>query len=55
MKKSFSATYGARNLRRQIQKDLEDGMPPSSSTATSTPLHSIHASADGDSVVLTSE
>ena len=26
VKKSFSATYGARNLRRQIQKDLEDGI-----------------------------
>ena len=24
VKKSYSAAYGARNLRRQIQKDLED-------------------------------
>ena len=23
-KKSYSLTYGARNLRRQVQKDLED-------------------------------
>lgn len=37
VKKSYSMTYGARNLRRQIQKDLEDDIATSSSTATSIP------------------
>lgn len=38
VKKSYSATYGARNLRRTIQKDVEDALgPPPSSTATTTP------------------
>ena len=55
VKKSFSATYGARNLRRQIQKDLEDGIATKLIDSYLHPLHSIHASADGDSVVLTSE
>ena len=55
VKKSFSATYGARNLRRQIQKDLEDGIATKLINSYLHPLHSIHASADGDSVVLTSE
>ena len=55
VKKSFSATYGARNLRRQIQKDLEDGIATKLIDSYLQPLHSIHASADGDSVVLTSE
>ena len=26
VKKSYSLTYGARNLRRTIQKDIEDAM-----------------------------
>ena len=55
VKQSFSATYGARNLRRQIQKDLEDGIATKLIDSYLQPLHSIHASADGDSVVLTSE
>ena len=55
VKKSFSATYGARNLRRQIQKDLEDGIATKLIDSYLHPLHSIHASADGDSVALTSE
>ena len=55
VKKSFSATYGARNLRRQIQKELEDGIATKLIDSYLHPLHSIHASADGDSVVLASE
>ena len=55
VKQSFSATYGARNLRRQIQKDLEDGIATKLIDSYLQPLHSIHASADGDNVVLTSE
>ena len=55
VKKSFSATYGARNLRRQIQKDLEDGIATKLIDSYLHPLQSIHASADGDSVVLASE
>ena len=55
VKKSFSATYGARNLRRQIQKDLEDGIATLLIDSYHQPLHSIRASADGERTVLTSE
>ena len=55
VKKSFSATYGARNLRRQIQKDLEDGIATKLIDSYLQPLHGIHASAQEDQVLLTSE
>ena len=37
VKKSYSAVYGARNLRRLIQKELEDAIAARSSTAGSIP------------------
>ena len=36
VKESYSAAYGARNLRRYIQKHLEDPIAPRSSTVTSS-------------------
>ena len=55
MKKSYSMTYGARNLRRQIQKDLEDDIATKLIDSYLHPIQSIHASADGEHPVLTAE
>ena len=55
VKKSYSMTYGARNLRRQIQKDLEDDIATKLSDSYLHPIQSIHASADGEHPVLTAE
>lgn len=50
VKKSYSMTYGARNLRRQIQKDLEDDIATKLIDSYLHPIQSIHAS-DRKSVV----
>ena len=55
VKKSYSMTYGARNLRRQIQKDLEDDIATKLIDSYLHPSQSIHASADGEHPVLTAE
>ena len=55
VKKSYSMTYGARNLRRQIQKDLEDDSATKLIDSYLHPIQSIHASADGEHPVLTAE
>ena len=52
VKKSYSITYGARNLRRQIQKDLEDAIASKLIESYLHPLRAIHASSDGEHVVL---
>ena len=44
VKKSYSMTYGARNLRRQIQKDLEDDIATKLIDSYLHPIQSIHAS-----------
>ena len=55
VKKSYSMTYGARNLRRQIQKDLEDDIATKLIDSYLHPIQSIHASADGEHPVLAAE
>ena len=55
VKKSYSMTYGARNLRRQIQKDLEDDIATKLIDSYLHPIQSTHASADGEHPVLTAE
>ena len=55
VKKSYSMTYGARNLRRQIQKDLEDDIATKLIDSYLHLIQSIHASADGEHPVLTAE
>ena len=55
VKKSYSMTYGARNLRRQIQKDLEDDIATKLIDSYLHPIQSIHASAAGEHPVLTAE
>ena len=44
VKKSYSATYGARNLRRTIQKELEDVMAAQIIDSYEHPVTQIHAS-----------
>ena len=52
VKKSYSATYGARNLRRTIQKELEDVMAAQIIDSYEHPVTQIHASMeDGELVV----
>ena len=48
VKKSYSVTYGARNLRRTIQKELEDPIAQKIIESFVNPLHTLHASADAD-------
>ena len=55
VKKSYSMTYGARNLRRQIQKDLEDDIATKLLDSYLHPIQSLQASADGEHPVLTAE
>ena len=50
IKKSYSVTYGARNLRRLIQKEIEDKIAGVIIEKYATPLRSITLSADGDSI-----
>ena len=52
VKKSYSVQYGARNLRRTIQKDLEDPIAEKLIDAYQNPLHALHAKADGEHVTL---
>ena len=55
VKKSYSVQYGARNLRRTIQKDLEDPIAEKLIDAYQNPLRALHAKADGEHVTLESE
>ena len=48
VKKSYSAAYGARNLRRQIQKDLEDPIAAKLIQRYADPITRVELSADGD-------
>ena len=47
VKKSYSAVYGARNLRRQIQKDLEDPIAAKLIQRYAQPITMVNLSADG--------
>lgn len=55
VKKSYSMTYGARNLRRQIQKDLEDPIASKIIDSYQNPIHEITLSSDGERVTVVSE
>ena len=54
VKKSYSATYGARNLRRTIQKDLEDTMAAQIIDSYEHPVTQIRASMEGGKLVVRS-
>ena len=55
VKKSYSITYGARNLRRQIQKDLEDPIATKIIDSYLEPISRITVTAEGDSLKVESE
>ena len=52
VKKSYSATYGARNLRRTIQKEVEDALASAIINSYDNPITQIAATAGDDKVVL---
>ena len=49
-KKSYSRTYGARNLRRTIQKDLEDELASRIIDSYDHPISQVKATATGDTI-----
>ncbi len=55
VEKSYSEVYGARNLRRQIQKELEDAIASRIIFSYQNPVSVLHGSADENGVVLTSD
>ena len=52
VEKSYSMTYGARNLRRQIQKELEDPMAARIIDSFENPITQISATAADGAVQL---
>ena len=54
VKKSYSATYGARNLRRTIQKELEDVMAAQIIDSYEHPVTQIHAAMEDGKLVVRS-
>ncbi|MBR3704303.1 MAG: ATP-dependent Clp protease ATP-binding subunit [Oscillospiraceae bacterium] len=52
VKKSYSATYGARNLRRTIQKEVEDRMAIAIINSYDRPITQLNATAENDEVAL---
>ncbi len=55
VKKSYSQTYGARNLRRQIQKDLEDPIATKIINSYLEPISRITVTAAGEELDLISQ
>lgn len=53
--KSFSATYGARNLRRTIQKELEDPISEAIIDSFEKPIRGITADADNGRIFISSK
>ena len=52
VKKAYSVTYGARNLRRTIQKELEDPISEAIIDSFENPIHSIHVIVENEAVKL---
>ena len=55
VKKSYSLTYGARNLRRTIQKDIEDAMASVIVDGRRGNVKAIHLTSDGEKVNVEAE
>ena len=51
-KKAYSVTYGARNLRRTIQKELEDPISEKIIESFEKPISSIQIAVEDDAVAL---
>ena len=54
VKKSYSATYGARNLRRTIQKELEDEMASQIIDSDEHPVTQLHAAMEDGKLIVRS-
>ena len=52
VKKAYSVTYGARNLRRTIQKELEDPISEAIIDSFEKPISTIEVSVENDAVKL---
>ena len=52
VKKAYSVTYGARNLRRTIQKELEDPISEKIIDSFESPISLIHIDVDNDRLVV---
>ena len=52
VKKAYSVTYGARNLRRTIQKELEDPISEKIIDAFEVPISAIHVAVDEEAIVI---
>ena len=55
VKKAYSVTYGARNLRRTIQKELEDPISEKIIESFETPIESIHIAVENEAVIVTAQ
>ena len=55
VKKAYSMTYGARNLRRTIQRDLEDPISEKIIDSFESPISAIHISVENDAVCVTAK
>lgn len=52
VKKSYSLTYGARNLRRTIQKEIEDGMASVIVARRGDSIGGIYLTSDGEKIII---
>jgi ATP-dependent Clp protease ATP-binding subunit ClpB len=55
VKKAYSVTYGARNLRCTIQRDLEDPISECIIASFEKPISSIHICVENDAITLKTE
>ena len=55
MKKAYSVTYGARNLRRTIQRELEDPISEKIIDSFEVPIRAIAVKVENGEIVLTTE
>ncbi len=55
VKEAYSVTYGARNLRRTIQKELEDPISEKIIDSFERPISKVFATADGETIAVTAE
>lgn len=53
VEKAFSVTYGARNLRRTIQRELEDPISQRIIDSFESPISEIHVCVDNGSIQVT--
>ena len=55
VKKAYSVTYGARNLRRTIQKELEDPISEKIIDSFENPINAIHIGVNEEEIVITAK